>query len=251
MSRLPLCVIGEAPHPEIRRVLESFQLLARTAFGTSAGRVVSDGARTPGDCGGLRRYLRLYSGPAPVDLLAADLRALDTTFRLGLPRSPDTRVVSPGQAVTYFAPDGPVNHIFVRQPAADRSPSDLELRFFRSILIEELYQSLTFGMDVIHFDRDEPFLSKLEEAPQRRILGDWGSEEFMEDLLSASPEGLCGFDVFMLHALARSGLRATNDPALLSFIEAEFDGLVLLAQETLAAQPFRVLVDPTCAAAPG
>ena len=102
----------------------------------------------------------------------------------------------------------------------------LEQRFFASILIEELYQSFTFGMDILHFNRHQAFTSKLEEFPVDLRHLPWDSPMFMEGLLRSNPAGLCRFDVFMMHALARAPVERTNTDAFLRFIEAQFDDLL-------------------------
>lgn len=244
MAGAALCVVGEKPHAETIKVLETFSALMAETFGKPvpmryAGTSVSS-------CGtGRMVYLRLYSGRQPHRAFNDDLRELDDVFDIGLPRDRDQHVMSPAQAQTFFGQNGRATHLLVKQ-AATIVPSVLEQRFFSSILIEELYQSFTYGMDILHFDRRAAFLSKLEELPTNLRNLPWDSIRFMEGLLNSNPGGLCQFDVFMLHALARSPLDRTNTPDFLSFIETRFDDLLHRTKVTVSQAGFAPILDPAC-----
>ncbi|WP_139792865.1 hypothetical protein [Pseudophaeobacter leonis] len=73
----------------------------------------------------------------------------------------------------------------------------------------------------------------------------------MAGLLTSTPGALCGFDVFMLHALAGANLRNTNSPALLRFIETHFEQLRDETLQTLSNPGYSSVLDGECLAVPG
>lgn len=60
----------------------------------------------------------------------------------------------------------------------------------------------------------------------------------MRALVNSNPTGLCIFDVFMIHAVAVAPVDQTVDPEFTSFIDQEYDSLMVQAQETLADPRF-------------
>ena len=239
-----ICVVGAPPHPATRAVLAAFRALVGDVFGTPMS--LRLGGEALDGCGDARAvYLRLFSGGLPVREQARDIAWLDAAFELGIAPGRAPPALSPAQAQTYFGRRGSATYLLVRQPASPE-PEPLDLRFHASILIEELFQSFTFGMDILHFDREAPLLSKLEELPVNlRSLG-WDTPAYMEGLLASNPSGLCRFDVFMLHALAAAPVEETNSEAFLAFIEADFDDLVARTEATLADPRHVLLLDPVC-----
>lgn len=244
-----LCVLGDAPSPIAADILRRFLSMTDQIYGTR--RHLSRGVRSVKECGiGHRVYLRFYNGLPPQFMYNRDLRLLDAYFDIGLPRDRDQLVQSPAQATTYFARRGPVSYLLIKQPP-DRPLNALEDRFYRSILIEELYQVFTFGMDILVFDRNGAFTSKLQEFPVNLRNFAWTDPRFMEGLVNSNPNGLCAFDVFMMHALAATDEPSANSEAFLAFIEEDFDDLLRRAQKTLADPQFTVLTDPDCRELPG
>jgi hypothetical protein len=197
-------------------------------------------------CGSGRTIiLRLYSGFPPNRELSADLDWLNRTYALGLPMGRDYAATSPAMAQTFFGRRGQGTHIMVKQPAFER-PGRLERDFYRSILVEELFQTFTFGMDVLLFEREVAFTSKLQERPVNLSRMHWESHDFMRALLRSNPGGLCRFDLFMLYAVARAPVDETVDPAFISYIEAAFDTLVDDSARTWEDPRFRSVFDPDC-----
>lgn len=246
MAGAALCVVGERPHPQTRAVLDAFRGLVLHVFGKPmqmrfAGTDLST-------CGtGRLMYLRLYSGLIPHRAFNDDLRWMDKAFDIGLPRNRDQFILSPAQAQTFFGRNGRATHLLVKQPVRPALTS-LEQQFFASILIEELYQSFTYGMDILHLDRQAAFASKLEEFPVNLRHLPWDSPMFMEGLLRSNPAGLCRFDVFMMHAVAQAPVKRTNSDAFLRFIEAQFDDLLGRADHTLAEPAYAPILDQLCGA---
>ncbi len=239
-----LCIVGDKPHAETRETLNAFSSLIATVFGRPL--LMRYAGPAAEGCGtGRIVMLRLYSGRPPNQALSADLEWMNEVYALGLQRGRSYAVMSPAMAQTFFGRRGSGTHIMVQQPSrAGIEP--LEMRFFRSILIEELYQSFSFGMDILHIDRALPFQSKLEEAPLNLQRLSWDSEAFMKALLRTNPEGLCAFDVFMLHAVAAFPLGETNDPAFIDLIEMRYDELMAVAGETLSDPRLAIILDPSC-----
>lgn len=244
MAGAALCIVGEPPHPQTRRVLQAFSDLVAEVF--SKPMPMRFGGAELSACGtGRTVYLRLYSGLIPHRAFNDDLRHIDRIFDIGLPHGREQFILSPAQAQTFFGRNGQATHLLVKQPL-ETPLSPLEQRFFASILIEELYQSFTFGMDILHFDRTTAFASKLEEFPINLRHMPWDSPMFMRGLLQSNPAGLCRFDIFMLHALALAPVEQTNTEAFLHFIDGRFDDLMLRAEDTLAQADFAPILDQRC-----
>lgn len=247
----PICVFGAPPTAATTAVLTAFEALLAEVFGRRDPIVrPGDGATGIEECGddGLI-HLRLYAAHPPVADYNRDLRYLDEAFGIGLPRDVRRRVAAPAQAASFFARRGEVAHVLVRQARTD-AQSPLEAAFHRSILIEELFQVISHGIDVMSFDRTAPLVSKLQERPVYLRRLSWRSEAYMRGLLDSNPAALCGFDVLMLHALARTRLTNSNSEAFLSFVEHRFDELAVRARRTMEDERFAILLDPACAALP-
>lgn len=239
-----LCLVGERPHPQTRAVLDTFRALLHHSFGYPAP--VRYAGPTARGCGSGRTViLRLYSGHPPNRALSSDLQWLNEVHQLGLPSSRSYVASSPAMAQTFFGRRGQGTHIMVKQPAHAR-PDRLEAAFYKSILIEELFQSFTFGMDILLYDRRAGFLSKLQETPVNMQRLPWESHAFMRALLQSNPAGLCAFDVFMMHAVGRTPVDQTVDPGFIDYIDAHYDRLRALADETLADPRFAPLFDSGC-----
>lgn len=244
LSGAYICIVGDKPHPISEQTIDAFRRLIEHVFDRPL--LMRYAGSSAEGCGtGRVVMLRLYSGAPPNRALSADLDWMNEVYALGLQSKRAYAATSPAMAQTFFGRRGQGTHIMVQQPQW-RHVGALEERFFRSILIEELYQSFSFGMDVLLFDRTLPFLSKLQEKPMNLHRLPWNSKAFMQALLNASPAGLCAFDVFMLHAVARSSADQTNEPAFIDFIEAEYDTLIAVAGETLRVPSLTSLLDPTC-----
>lgn len=248
MAPRAICLIGEAPHPVMAETLAQFRHLLRRIFGTAGP--VFPGRRTIGDCeAGETIFIRFYSRPVPNELFNADIDALNDRFDLGLSGRQRLNILSPAQAVTMFGRAGQITHLSLLEPVFLRI-SELERDFYRSMLIEELYQSYSFGIDVFKTEHDGPLLSKLQETPVNLRLLEWTSAEYMAGLLQSNPRGLCHFDAMMLHALAAyPGNSAANIP-LAVFVERDFDALYEDARATAARAEFSELFDPDCRTAP-
>jgi hypothetical protein len=244
LSGASICLVGDPPGTQTRAVLDAFRALAfRTFEKPLPMRYAGPDARRCGS--GRTVILRLYSGFPPHGALTRDLEWMNTAYALGLPSGRRYYATSPAMAQTFFGRRGQGTHILVQQSAA-ADPAPLEAAYHRSILIEELFQAFTFGMDILELDRTAGFLSKLQETPIDMQRLPWGSDAFMHTLLESNPRGLCPFDIFMLHAVARAPVDQTVEPAFISFIERNFDQLDTLMQETLADPRFASIVDPVC-----
>lgn len=239
-----LCLVGEAPHPQSLQTLDAFRQLLERVHGTPLPmRIVG---KTAQDCEAERTVvLRLYSGDPPNRGLSEDLGWLSEIYGLGLPKGRNYAATSPAMAQTFFGRRGQATHIMVKQPPP-YTTGPLETAFYRSILIEELFQAFTFGMDVMLFDRSLGFRSKLQETPVNLSRLPWGSRRFMQALLRSNPAALCTFDVFMLHAVADSPVAQTTDPAFLEFIDSHFEHLTDLTEATLAESALAAIIDPLC-----
>lgn len=244
LSGSALCIVGETPHPATTKVLGPFLDLITHAFAKPmpmryAGRDVKA-------CGtGRIVVLRLYSGFPPNRALTDDLNWLSETFQLGLPPGRDYAASSPAMAQTFFGRRGQVTHIMVKQPRG-ASPDGLETVFYRSILIEELFQSLTFGADILVSRNTKNFVSKLQEIPVNLFRLPWGSRRFMRSMLTITPTALCEFDIFMLHAVAETRSNQTIDRSFLLEIEANFADLRKKAKSTIRDPRFQGLIDEAC-----
>ena len=244
LAGAPICIVGERPTQKSWRVINAFRALMRETSGkTLPVRFAGPTARL---CGvGRTVVLRLYSGRPPARALTDDLYWLNEVYALGLPANRQYAANSPAMAQTFFGRRGQATHLMVKQ--ADRDDvTPTEEAFYRSILIEELFQSFSFGMDILHFDRSAAFLSKLEEFPTDLRRVPWESPIFMERLLRSNPRGLCEFDIFMLYAVAEAPFDETNDPAFIDFIDSQFDALMTEAAATSLDPAFAEIVDPGC-----
>lgn len=243
-----LCIVGERPHSATDTVLDAFRDLVNHTFGKPIPmRYAGPDAR---GCGSGRVVLlRLYSGFPPNRALSRDLDWLNQTYELGLPRGRDYTTISPAMAQTFFGRRGQVTHIMVKQPRGARL-DELEAAFYRSILIEELFQSFTFGMDILIANRSTPFQSKLQEIPVNLSRLPWESRHFMRSLLGVTPTALCAFDVFMLHAVAQTSAAQTIEPGFVREVETNFAELEDLARATIGDPRFAALIDPSCREVP-
>ncbi|MCY0096498.1 hypothetical protein [Hoeflea ulvae] len=243
-----ICLFGAPPHALSRQIIGVFNDLLRDIYDrrlavTFAGRDISN-------CPSRQRvYVRLYDDRLPTALYRADLVQLDHDFDIRLPSHGAQPVATPAQVNVFFGAVGPVAHLLVNQPD-HRDLTRLERDYFTSILIEELFQVVSFGRDVAKFDAETPFLSKLQERPVNLRLLPWQSESFMAGLLKSNPSGLCAFDVFMLHSLAAANLETVNSDELIVFIKAHFDELLDRSVRTLDNPAYRPLLDQRCLALP-
>ncbi|MDW4498650.1 hypothetical protein R5H30_11705 [Sulfitobacter sp. D35] len=243
-----ICLFGDPPKALSRQIIHSFTELLREVYErrlavTFAGREIEN-------CPPHQRvYIRLYSGAPPYARLNADLRLLDREFDIRFPPNWNEPVRSPAQANGFFGRRGASAHLLISQPPTDEM-SDLQRDYYTSILVEELFQVVSFGADILKADRESPFLSKLQEAPVNLRYVPWNSERYMTGLLRSNPKGLCGFDVFMLHALAAADLESANSAELLDFIETHFDDLRARTERTLRHAAYAPMIDSSCAPLP-
>ena len=240
-----LCLVGDPPGRHTLEVLHSFRALMAETFGKRLP--MRYAGKTAQACGSGRVVLlRLYSGQPPNRSLTADLAWLDMAYGLGLPQGRRYSAMSPAVAQAFFGRRGLAVHIMVQQSPPGREMDILGAAFFRSILIEELYQAFTFGADILVANQETVIRSKLQELPMRMGLLGWDSAAFMQTLLTVTPGALCRFDVFMLHAVAMAPVEQTTDPGLLDYIEANFDELQSMAAQTLGDRRFGLVIDPAC-----
>lgn len=247
-ARGAICVYGAPPRPATRALLGAFDQLLRDLFDRTAPMTFA-GAGIE-DCPEKARiYLRLYRGDPLIGVFNDDLRRLDRIFGIGLPDDRLQQILSPAQASGFFGRGGDVAHILA--PEGGPGPAtELEAAFRRSTLLEELFQVVSFGVDIPVFDRDRVLISKLQEHPVYLKHLRWRSPAYMEGLLGSNPGALCAFDVFMLHALAASPFDSSNSEGFITFIDGAFDDLAARAAATMAAPRLAVLFDPACAAPP-
>jgi len=248
LSGASLCLVGERPHPNSMKTIDAFRDLVAHVFGKPI--TMRYAGASASQCGSGRVViLRLYSGDPPNRQLSSDILWLDRTFDLGLPGRGYFAASSPAMAQTFFGRRWQVTHIMVKQPRASR-PDALESAFYTSILIEELFQSFTFGMDILLVDRSAAFESKLQEMPLNLRRLPWGSREFMQALVHSNPGGLCEFDVFMMFAVADAPVDQTTDPGFIDFIDARYDPLLRRARAAMEDPRFGGIVAPDCQRAP-
>ena len=240
-----LCLVGEAPHPASLEIIDAFRKLAEHVF-TKPLTMRYAGVSASACGSGRTVILRLYSGLPPNRALSADLQWMNGIYDLGLRAGSDFAATSPAIAQTFFGRRGQGTHIMVKQPALTEL-GPLEAIFYKSILIEELFQSFSFGMDILLFDRAAAFRSKLQETPVNLYHLSWESHAFMRNLVTSNPSGLCPFDVFMLHAVAEAPVDQTVDPAFIDYIDDHFDDLLARADATLADGRFASIIDRDCA----
>lgn len=239
-----LCLVGEPPHAASLKTIDAFRGLVRHVYGKPLTmRYAGADARACGS--GRVVVLRLYSGHPPNRALSVDLNWMNETYQLGLPPGRFFAAASPAVAQTFFGRRGQGTHIMVKQAGAAEDGA-LEAAFYRSILVEELFQSFTFGMDILLFDRAAAFQSKLQEVPLNLAALDWNSRDFMRALLRTNPEGLCAFDIFMLHAVAESPVDQTIEPAFIEFIDRDYERLLAEAAATMAEPRFAPILAPGC-----
>lgn len=239
-----LCIVGERPRETSLEVINGFRALVQRTYGKPIPmRYAGAEARACGS--GRTVILRLYSGFPPNTALSDDLQWMDRIYLLGLPGRRSYAASSPAMAQTFFGRRGQGTHIMVKQPAMSPK-SALEAAFYKSILIEELFQSFTFGMDILIFNRSEPFLSKLQETPMNLQRLPWESEAFMRALVGSNPAGLCFFDVFMMHAVAAAPVDQTNDPEFIAYIDAQYDDLLDRTRSTVTDPAFAAILTPEC-----
>ncbi|AEI95702.1 hypothetical protein [Roseobacter litoralis] len=243
-----LCIVGEQPHPHSLATINAFRDLSEHVFGKPL--TMRHAGNDASSCGSGRTVvLRLYSGHPPNRALSSDLSWMNQTYELGLPERRQYAVSSPAMAQTFFGRRGQGTHIMVKQPARTR-PGMLEAAFYKSILVEELFQSFTFGMDILLFDPNTGFQSKLQETPLRMDRLSWESSDFMRAMLRSNPAGLCAFDVFMMHAVAQTSVDQTVDPLFIEFIDREYEVLLAQAELTMADDRFAAVLAPGCQRSP-
>lgn len=241
----PVCLVGEPPTEGSRAVLEAFRALLGHVHGVMAPLREAGGDISA--CGtGRMVILRLYSGGPPNRALGDDLEWMDRVYELGLPERHVWAASSPAMAQAFFGRNGSGAHVMVQQ-AAPGTADPVDQAYFRSLLVEELFQTFTFGMDILHLDAQAPFLSKLEENPLRLRRAAWGSSAFKSALLASNPAALCAFDIFMLHAVARAPVDQTTTPEFLGYIDARFASLQALTGATMDEARFAPVLDPACA----
>ncbi len=244
-----VCVFGDRPHALDRQIIRTFTDLLREVYDRRIS--VSFVGREMSNCPPRQRvYIRLYTGLPPLTRFNDDLRRMDREFDIRFPPNWTEPVTSPAQANGFFGRNGAAAHLLISQPPDD-ALTLLQRDFYGSILIEELFQVVSFGADILKFDRDTPFYSKLQEVPVNLRYMPWASEGFMSGLLKSNPKGLCGFDIFMLHALASARLETTNTTRLLEFIDAKFDDLRARTARTLANPHYAPVLDESCREMPG
>lgn len=239
-----ICMVGERPNGQSLQVINAFRKLVAQVYGKPVPiRFAGPTARLCGE--GRVVVLRLYSGAPPNRALSDDLDWMNQTYQFGLPKGRFYAASSPAMAQTFFGRRGQATHIMVQQtaiPGRDR----MEDTFFRSILIEELFQSYTFGMDILQFNREDPFFSKLQEVPLNLHRLPWGSRAFKRALLGSNPPGLCEFDVMMMHAVAGSPADETTMPVFIDYIDQNFDQLVQASRATIEDQTYKLIIDRNC-----
>ncbi|MEP6018490.1 MAG: hypothetical protein ABJ251_08400 [Paracoccaceae bacterium] len=245
LSGSSICLVGDRPHPASLEVIDAFRALLAHSFGKPVPmRYAGLDARSCGS--GRTVVLRLYSGFPPNKALSIDLHWMNDVHQLGLPMERDFAASSPAMAQTFFGRRGLATHIMVKQPAHGR-PDVIETAFYKSILVEELFQAFTFGMDIIQFDRSAEFVSKLQEIPMNLTRMSWDSHAFMRALLGGNPGRLCAFDVFMLHAVAQAPVDQTIDDGFIDYIDAQYEWLLLQSDQTMNDPRFAPILDATCA----
>lgn len=243
LARSDICLVGEAPRPETRAILDAFTALLGHVHGHTPRLIAVDMAQ---DCPEtVQVLLRLRSGSAPETGMSRDVAWMEARFGLGLPPRHDWTATAPAMAQTFFGRRGAATHILVEQAAGAGDAADA--LYFRSILIEELFQAFTFGMDILHIDARVPYLSKLEERPLRMVRRPQpDTPDYRRALLGTNPPALCPFDILMLHAVAEAPVAETNGPDFLAYIEASFAGLLARAEATMQDARFAPLLDPAC-----
>ncbi len=238
-----VCLLGDDPHPLTRQTLMGFRALIGSMFDEVGG--LKTKARTVADCPPQSSvFIRLYSRRLPDAAFNQDLQDLNQKFEIGMTNQAQT-ILSPAQAVTFFGKAGQVTHIIMLQPHRPKL-SPLQERFYRSIFIEELYQTYSFGIDVFKATRGGPYSSKLQESFTNLQGLRWTSKRYMEGLLSSNPAGLCQFDALMLQAILQVPNAAASSGQFIAFIKTRFEHLSAAAQNTIATPGMAALFDDTC-----
>lgn len=246
MAGAEVCLLGEPANDRSLQTIAAFTHLWQIAFNT-APRFIH--AEKITDCTpSATVFLRLFSNSNPTAALNADLKALDQTFGLSLSQRPQFPS-SPAQAQTFFGTEGMATHIMVTQAGPWALP-DWHHSYYRSLLVEELFQSFTFGMDILHLNSEQPFFSKLQEAPLYTQHLPWRSDDFIRSMLHSSPRGLCGADLVMLAALGETELERTNTAAFTSFVSDNLDRFLTAARLWQSDPQVQLLLDPACQALP-
>lgn len=245
-KRMPassICLLGEEMHPLSRETLSMFRSL-NTAIFDQFGSLTTgqpDVDTCPEEA---TVFIRLYSRRLPSEAFNRDLQSINHRFGIGMSGQAQ-EILSPAQAVTFFGKKGQATHILVLQPRK-RELSEQQKRFFRSLMIEELYQTYSFGIDIFKTGVGGPFASKLQESFTNLRSRSWLSPDFMEGLLSSNPDGLCLFDLMMLHAIHEVPENVSASDAFISFVSKNFAKLVASAEQTMADQAVAALLDPMC-----
>ena len=243
MAKRDICLLGSVPHPLTNEILAGFRGLLGQIFGDVGS--VFDAVDTLTDCPtSATVFVRIYDRSLPFLEYNRDLQDLNSRFEIGM-SDQTQQILSPAQAVTFFGKKGQATHITLMQPKRHRT-TPLERRFFRSIMIEELYQSYSFGIDVFKVGRGGPYDSKLQESFVNLQGLSWLSESYMEGLLSSNPLGLCDFDLLMLHALAEVDENLTESNDFVQYLDNNFERLVTTAQEFAHRSHAAALMDPGC-----
>lgn len=243
MAKRDVCLLGEEPHPLINDTMEEFRTLLRDIYG-DIGQLVS-GVPTVIDCPETSSvFIRLYTRRLPNLVFNRDLQDLNVKFAIGMTGQSQS-ILSPAQAVTFFGKKGKATHIILLQPQL-RPMSPLQIRFYRSLLIEELYQTYSFGIDIFKAKPGGPFMSKLQEGFVNLQGRRWTSKDYMKGLLSSNPDGLCEFDAMMLHAIGAVPETVESSTGFIDYISENFEQLLLAAQNTIGQADISKMFDPGC-----
>lgn len=237
-----ICIVGEEPNGQSLETLQAVRSLLRLSFSTAPDLIVKP--NTQGCPDETTFVLRLYSGGNPQAGLAADLHELNARFDLRLGRSAQN-IASPAQAQTFFGRNGTATHLIVAQAGPWPTP-DHHHDYYRSILIEELFQALTFGADILYLSTTVKPFSKLHEQPVYVHHLPWRSDAFISGMLDAGPIGLCGSDLVVLAALGQTNLAATSTPDFLGEVRSNLDGLLADARGWQGNSDVTAILDPDC-----
>jgi len=243
MPNRDICVVGDTPHPQTLQTLAAFRTLIGSVFGDLGG--LDTAAVRVADCPtSASVFIRLYSRRLPDHAFNQDLQDLNVKFGIGMTDHPQS-ILSPAQAVTFFGKSGQVTHIAMLQPHRPKLAPWQE-QFYRSILIEELFQTYSFGIDVFKAERGGPYASKLQESftDLRRLR--WTSRKYMEGLLASNPSGLCEFDAMMLHAVQAVPSSTDTSTGFIEFLADNFEQLITAARSTILSPDMEGLFDPAC-----
>ncbi len=247
MAARDVCLLGSDPHALTQETLETFRNLIGQIFGDVGA--LSGTVNTLTDCPQSSTvFIRLYERRIPFTEFNEDLQHLNKRFQIGM-SDQQQQVLSPAQAVTFFGKTGQATHIILLQPNRHRITA-LQEQFFRSLMIEELYQTYSFGIDVFKVGRGGPFDSKLQESFVNLQNVSWISENYMNGLLSSNPHGLCDFDILMLHALQDVAATVEGSDEFISFVDKNFGRLVTAAQTFSRKPEFQSLMDRECTGLP-